>query len=449
MLSRSSCLARGSSPLTATGTPGSDRITCDGSSEIQIVDKDTNGNVVATSQSTATCEVQLDPGTFTITLATIAANGRLSSDGRSIDGLILTLIDPATGVRTPQGFFNFDATQLRLLATGKLNSSFAGFVLSPTGAITGTYDAAGSFDTFISLTSADRRTEVTLMLRGRASNRVPRAAIASPNTAECIGGGAEVLLDARPSIDPDGTQIAKYLWYDGATPIGEGIQLATRLALGDHEIHLYAFDAVGFGDASTVISVRDTKPPVVLSVSANPPCLWPVNHKLVRYDLGSTFSVQAIDECSGAQAQVSFLGVRSSQVADGVGDGHTDPDVVVSQSFFCARSERTGNLSDTREYAVDFVVSDEFANSATTTGTILVGHDQRPDRRCELLPDTQFVDDGDPRCVATSSNSPSTSIGPPVSTSCSSIGGIGSRWSTAWLALLFASFLRRSSRRRP
>ncbi len=109
----------------------------------------------------------------------------------------------------------------------------------------------------------------------------------------------------------------------------------------------------------------------------------------MRYELGPDVVVSAHDNCS-AVLDVQLLGCRSSEAADGTGDGSTEPDcVVVSPSELLLRAERSGN-GDGRTYSLQVVVTDEAGNSAVGETDVRVAHDQR-EHDCPRLARSRLV----------------------------------------------------------
>jgi hypothetical protein len=106
-----------------------------------------------------------------------------------------------------------------------------------------------------------------LFNQGPYPNRAPHAAIETAPVVGCVPpGGAQVVLDGRPSSDPDagpdGTgDIVLYEWFEddpaaGARPIGRGAVLTVTLPPGRHAVSLRVTDHAGASDtASTVVRV--------------------------------------------------------------------------------------------------------------------------------------------------------------------------------------------------
>ena len=115
---------------------------------------------------------------------------------------------------------------------------------------------------------------------------------------------------------------------------------------------------------------HDVTAPVISSLSASPSQLWPPNHKFVPVAV----TVAATDNCSAVTS--SIVGVSSSEPVDGLGDGHTQPDWIVTGPLsVLLRSERSG-LNAGRTYTLTVQAVDASGNASSGTTTVFVPHDQ-------------------------------------------------------------------------
>lgn len=116
-----------------------------------------------------------------------------------------------------------------------------------------------------------------------------------------------------------------------------------------------------------VITVRDTTRPSISNVSASPNSLWPPNHKMRDV----TINYNAADNCSPV---TNSLSVASNEPINGTGDGDTAPDwIVIDDHHVKLRAERAGN-GNGRVYTITITSVDDCGNTATTTTTVLVPH---------------------------------------------------------------------------
>jgi hypothetical protein len=130
------------------------------------------------------------------------------------------------------------------------------------------------------------------------------------------------------------------------------------------------------GDNSHTLSIPvvDTSAPS-LSLSAQPPRLWPPNHKMVSI----TVAVTATDACD-PNPGIRLVSIASNQPTDGAGDGSTSPDVDgaafgTDDRTFRLRAERRGGA--TRVYTIAYEVRDASGNASLSTTAVEVPANQR------------------------------------------------------------------------
>ena len=131
--------------------------------------------------------------------------------------------------------------------------------------------------------------------------------------------------------------------------------------------------------ARQVVDVVDTTPPLIEASGEDEHCLWPPNHRYVRFEL-SDFAPVVSDACSGP-VEWRFEGCASSQPDDGLGDGRTTEDCLLGPdgASILVRAERLGNEQEARRYAILAVAVDACGNESEPAeiGGITVPHDQR------------------------------------------------------------------------
>lgn len=120
----------------------------------------------------------------------------------------------------------------------------------------------------------------------------------------------------------------------------------------------------------TTVTVIDTNPPVIVSVSADPSTLWPANHKLIPVRVNANVT----DDCTATTWKI--ISVTSNEAVNGKGSGNTSSDwEICGDHVVKLRAERAGNGSG-RVYTITIQATDEAGNvSVPATVTVSVPHD--------------------------------------------------------------------------
>ena len=130
-------------------------------------------------------------------------------------------------------------------------------------------------------------------------------------------------------------------------------------------------DAGNVDTAMTTVTVVDTTAPTIGAAAADPNSLWPRNHKLRPV----VISVDVTDICD-ASVDCQIVSVTSNEPINGLGDGNTAPDFVVTGDLTVdLRAEASGPGSG-RIYTITVQCTDDSGNSATSEVTVTVPHDQ-------------------------------------------------------------------------
>lgn len=170
---------------------------------------------------------------------------------------------------------------------------------------------------------------------------------------------AEVSVD-NGSYDPDGGPVTLQQTPPGPYPLGESI------------VTLRVSDETGLADTciATVI-VEDLEPPIIENVNANPDLLWSPNHKMVEVVVIADVS----DNCD-TETVCQITSVSSNEPVNGLGDGDTEPDWVITGDLIVdLRAERSG-AGDGRVYTITVECTDESGNTSTSDVTVTVPHDK-------------------------------------------------------------------------
>jgi hypothetical protein len=130
-------------------------------------------------------------------------------------------------------------------------------------------------------------------------------------------------------------------------------------------------DAGNTSVAFTTVTVVDTTPPTIGAATADPNSLWPRNHKLVPV----VVTVDVTDICD-ATVDCQIVNVTSNEPINGLGDGNTEPDFVVTGNLTVdLRAEASGG-GDGRIYTITVQCTDDSGNSAMSAVEVSVAHDQ-------------------------------------------------------------------------
>lgn len=112
----------------------------------------------------------------------------------------------------------------------------------------------------------------------------------------------------------------------------------------------------------------DTTPPVISAAIASPGSVWPPRHQMVDVEV----SVSATDD-SGEVPECRLVRISASEPDNGVGDGDTVGDAVVTGVLTAAvRAERSGPAGS-RLYWLVVECADGSGNAAQSAATVVIG----------------------------------------------------------------------------
>ena len=211
-----------------------------------------------------------------------------------------------------------------------------------------------------------------------ATNTPPSIACAADSTVECGTSSSVSATVADADSDTltvvwmlNGVSVQTNTVAGSSSSAGTNVTYTAVLPLGTNVLAVTAFDSAGnsAGCAST-ITVVDTTPPVIHSVTADPETLWPPNHKM------KSIRVQAVVTDTCGPATWKIISVTSNEAADAKGNGHTTVDwKITGDHTLTLRAERSGSGSG-RVYTITIQATDLSGNTAQATVTVTVPHDQ-------------------------------------------------------------------------
>jgi hypothetical protein len=210
-------------------------------------------------------------------------------------------------------------------------------------------------------------------------NSPPMLTCAPDTTVEC---GTPAMLTTQV-LDPDGDAVSLTWAVNGtivqsnslpaqSTPAAVSVSFMGTLPLGTNVVEVTAMDsASNVTSCATIVTVVDTTPPVIASVSTQPKSLWPPNHKMVNVKV----SARVTDTCSATTWAI--VKVTSNEAVNGNGDGNTSPDwIITGPHTVQLRAERAG-LGRGRVYTITVQATDAAGNvSPNAVVKVTVPHDQ-------------------------------------------------------------------------
>ena len=217
-----------------------------------------------------------------------------------------------------------------------------------------------------------------LSTQAQITNSPPSVTCPTNTSAEC---GTLSILTAAVS-DADGDALTVVWSVNGAalqtnavagsdSLAGTNVSLAAILPLGTNVVAVTATDSsTNSAACSTTVTVVDTTPPVIHSVTANPAVLWPPNHKMITVQVHADVT----DTCGAATWKI--ISVTSNEAVDAKGSGHTSPDwQITGDHTVKLRAERSGKCSG-RIYTITIKATDLSGNTSQKTVTVTVPHSQ-------------------------------------------------------------------------
>jgi HYR domain len=277
--------------------------------------------------STGTFEITVTANPPALTLPDDITTPATSNDGAvveftatahdDLDGELPTTCKPASG-----STFAIGTTTVHCMATNSRTQS--------------------TFDTF------------TVTVTEKDPGAAPVLTVPDGITAEATSPhGALVSYSVTAQDEEDGAIVPACAPASGSTfPIGTTTVTCT------------ATDSDGQSAAATFdVHVVDTMPPAILTISASPDRLWPVNRKLVTVTVNVTFSDDADPSATWKIVEVRF-------------NEPVTPDdwAIIGDHTVELRAERNGDERD-RVYTIVAEVTDISGNRSQGTVTVAVPHD--------------------------------------------------------------------------
>ena len=199
----------------------------------------------------------------------------------------------------------------------------------------------------------------------------------SYKNASTLAAIAPVALCQNVTVSANGSCQADASINNGSyAPDGNPITLSqsppSPYGLGSTSVTLTVTDSNGASASClATVTVVDTTPPTITSVTASPNTLWPPNHKMVPVQI----TAATLDNCTAAPI-CTITAVTSNEPVNGTGDGDTAPDWQIAGDLTVnLRAERSGTGTG-RVYTVTGQCADAVGNRAPWYTTVTVPHDQ-------------------------------------------------------------------------
>ena len=322
--------------------------------------------VTATDSATILCS-PASGSTFPLgtTLVTCSAS---TAGGTSSDSFHITIVDTTPPSLTLPGTINKGATSptgavvtFSATASDLVDGSTPVFCNPPSGS---TFPIGTTVVTCSSSDSRFNTTTGTFLVIVTADVTPPVLTLPSNITAEATSASGAVVTYTATAIDD----------FDGPVPVTCTPASGSTFPLGTTTVQCSAHDAAGnVAHGSFTVTVQDTTPPTIVSITASPNTIWPPNHQMVDV----TITVIATDLVDPAPTS-HIVSVSSNEADNGNGDGNTTQDFVITGALTLqVRSERDGgNNGSPRIYTITIATSDFSGN--TTQGTVTVSVTQDP-----------------------------------------------------------------------
>ncbi len=277
------------------------------------------------------------------------------------------------------------STYNQVVATVGVGSTPFGVAITPDGKRA---YVANSFSNTVSVIDTASNTQIAAVGVGGypvgiAITPAPRDIVAPTTTANTTPAPnangwnntpVTVNVSAADNVGGSGVQSIVYSVSNGSSTFGTTVNAATAsftvFAEGINTVMYHAIDEAGNTEVSKTLVVRIDKTPPTGTLSLSPDMLWPPNHRLVTI----TPILNASDP-GGGPVTVSGPGVTSNEPQNGLGDGDTAPDWVVSGNILQLRAERAAGGSG-RAYSVMYTLTDQAGNTAQVDATVTVPHDR-------------------------------------------------------------------------
>ncbi|HYC60578.1 MAG TPA: HYR domain-containing protein [Thermoanaerobaculia bacterium] len=313
----------------------------------------------ATNGATITCDYfgnEFYPGS---TLVTCTARNLTGFDTKSFRVTVRDLSAPPPVLNVPGDIIKEATSANGAVVTFEATATNDGVVVCTPAS--GSLFALGETVVNCTATNASGSDSGSFKVTVR-DTRPPVLSLPGDFTAEATSAaGAEVDFVTSATDVVDGNVAVQCSPASGST-----------FGLGTTLVSCSATDAAGnSSNGSFNVTVVDSIPPQIISVSANPGVLWPPDHKMVKVTV-TVVAVDAVDPNPVSR----IISVSSNQPTQGTGDGDTPIDWKITGPLTVdLRAERSKGVD--RVYTITIETTDASGNTSTATDTVVVSQGRR------------------------------------------------------------------------
>jgi pimeloyl-ACP methyl ester carboxylesterase len=228
----------------------------------------------------------------------------------------------------------------------------------------------------------DKNAEVrlgTISFESQILDTIPPTtrATASPSPNANGWNNTNVTINLNATDNPGGTEVKDLSFTLSGASTGGSVVAGNSAAVtinieGITTLTYFARDNASNQESAKTLTVKIDRTPPVITVSANPPTLWPPNGKMVPVIISGKIT----DALSGVNASTASYVVNDEyKQVQPQGNVALKPDGSYSFTIQLEAS-RNGNDQNGRQYIITIGAQDNAGNAGSATTSVIVPHDQ-------------------------------------------------------------------------